>query len=424
MHMDNNDQVSGTPPWKINPQRRISDWLRLGVLILTGIFIFVNPVPHTTAIAEISFYLTVAILLVLLCGKQMNFTLKTPLTIPFGLFLIWGLFDLFFAINKANSIHDIYAHLVKYLFFFYVLVNFFASREKFLYLIWIVIISSTVFAAGQMIYDYIILGRDISMKLGLYSSTEMPSNIVGIITIFALLLSLFHLKEEKEPAAKIILVVCLCILALATLATQTRGALIALLASLILSFFGNRKIVATVSLLILLAVLFLPVKNVLTASAIQNKVDTDLRLQIWRMYGEIVKDHPLTGIGFGMQTYYDEHLLARYNAQLPPEHRPTQLYKAPHNLLVDIAVRLGLVGLFLFLYIIFAFVRMGIKAAGKGRNDFIRDWEICLMAAFTAFFIQGLMENVLSGPPAIVLYTILGMMTILWHLHGETPEPV
>jgi hypothetical protein len=34
-----------------------------------------------------------------------------------------------------------------------------------------------------------------------------------------------------------------------------------------------------------------------------------------------------------------------------------------------------------------------------------------------AIFIQGLLENTPSGPPpAIVLFTIWSMMTILWHL--------
>lgn len=45
------------------------------------------------------------------------------------------------------------------------------------------------------------------------------------------------------------------------------------------------------------------------------------------------------------------------------------------------------------------------------------------MAAFAAVFIQGFLENTMSGSPAIVLYTILGMMTILWRLDRIPPEP-
>jgi len=40
-----------------------------------------------------------------------------------------------------------------------------------------------------------------------------------------------------------------------------------------------------------------------------------------------------------------------------------------------------------------------------------------LMAAFVAIIVQGMFENTLSGPSAIVLYIIMAMMTILWHLN-------
>jgi hypothetical protein len=42
------------------------------------------------------------------------------------------------------------------------------------------------------------------------------------------------------------------------------------------------------------------------------------------------------------------------------------------------------------------------------------------MAAFVAVFIQGMFENTHSGPPAIVLYAILAMMTILWRLNMKS----
>jgi hypothetical protein len=62
---------------------------------------------------------------------------------------------------------------------------------------------------------------------------------------------------------------------------------------------------------------------------------------------------------------------------------------------------------------------MGWRTIKYGKDDFIRRWGLCLMAAFVAVFIQGMFENTHSGPPAIVLYAIFAMMTILWHLNME-----
>jgi O-antigen ligase len=134
----------------------------------------------------------------------------------------------------------------------------------------------------------------------------------------------------------------------------------------------------------------------------------------------MVKDHPLTGIGFGMQTYFDENLLNKYNERVPIQYRQSDPVKAPHNLVVDIAVRVGIVGLLFFFCIIFVFGRMGRQIIKSGKDDFTGHWGLCFVAAFVAVFIQGLFENTMSGPPAIILYVIMAMMTILWRLNAES----
>jgi hypothetical protein len=48
------------------------------------------------------------------------------------------------------------------------------------------------------------------------------------------------------------------------------------------------------------------------------------------------------------------------------------------------------------------------------RNDDRKGWGVTLFAALVAFLIQGMFENVHSGPPAIVFYLHLAMITVLW----------
>jgi O-antigen ligase len=136
----------------------------------------------------------------------------------------------------------------------------------------------------------------------------------------------------------------------------------------------------------------------------------------------MVKDYPITGIGFGMQTYLDENLLNKYNEKVPAKYRQQTPYQAPHNLLVDVAVRTGLVGFALFLYIIFKFLRVSWQIITSGKDDFVRHWGLCFLAAFVAVFIQGQFENTMSGPPAIILYTIFAMMVILWNIQSQFTE--
>ena len=93
--------------------------------------------------------------------------------------------------------------------------------------------------------------------------------------------------------------------------------------------------------------------------------------------------------------------------------------RSPHNSFAGVAVRTGVVGLALFLFIYFIFVRLGLKIILYGKDDFIKDWGICIMASFIGVFIQELFADGMFGPQAIVLYTIFAMMTILWQLNAE-----
>jgi putative inorganic carbon (HCO3(-)) transporter len=404
--------------------RQILALLNICISILVGMFIFLNPYPHVTAIKEITFYGSVLLLLALIFLKKEEFSLRTPLSIPFLLFVIWGFFGLFFALNKGNSIHDFFVHLIRYLLIFYLLFNFFATKERLLILIWTIIISTAVYSAAMLIDFYVMQGYNLSTKLGVYigGQREIPSNIIGISTLFGLLLSLYQLTKEGILYRRIILTICVCATAIATLATQTKGAILAMIVSLLLSFPKNKITLLFFFLFLALVILVMPVKDQITPSAIVDKISTDQRIKSWYSFGEMVMDHPITGIGFGMQTYHDENLLNKYNEKVPAKYRQETPLNAPHNIVLDIAVRVGFVGLALFFYIIFVFVRMSWQIIKSGKDDFIRHWSLCFLAAFIAVFIQGLFENTMSGPPAMILYTTFAMMVILWHIQNQVTE--
>jgi putative inorganic carbon (HCO3(-)) transporter len=421
---DSENAMNGVSLLSQMKNRQIFELLKMCITILVGMFIFLNPYPHVTAIKEITFYGSVLLLLPLIFLKKEEFSLRTPLSIPFLLFVLWSFCGLFFALNKGNSIHDFYAHLIKYLLIFYLLFNFFATKERLLILIWTIIISTALYSAEMLVGFYIQSGYDISVKLGLYTDGqyEIPSNIIGISTLLGLLLSLYQLTKEEILYRKIVLTICVCATAIATLATQTRGTILAMMVSLLLSFPRNKKILLFFFLFLALVIVVMPVKNQITPSAIIGKIHADDRVKIWYSFGEMVIDHPITGIGFGMQTYYDENLLNKYNEKVPAEYRQPIPHKAPHNLLVDVAVRTGLVGFALFLYIIFKFFQVSWQIIKSGKDDFIRHWGLCFLAAFVAVFIQGQFENTMSGPPAIILYTTFAMMVILWNIQSQFTE--
>jgi len=403
-------------------KKGLDKFLHLSLLLFIGVHIFINPFPQLTAIEEISFYGAVFFWAVLRLAKKTAFSFQGPLTIPLLIFTGWTIFGLFFALDQANTLHDIYAHLLKYLLFYFLLTNCFSSFRRFEVLWLLLIFSTLVFAVYLMIYFYIIIGNPLAVKLGYQMPWEIPPNFIGVLTIFALLLSINIYNFKNMKAYQWLLAIPAGMLAITTLATKTRGAIASLFVALIFLFLHNKKILLLfcVSLLLLIAVM--PLKERFSPVDIVTKFQTDDRIQIWYTFWEMIKDHPVTGIGFGMETYHDEKLLDVYNQRVPPAYRQAVPLKSPHNFFVDLTVRTGFFGLTIFSLIIWRFFKMAAEIIKRGRNSFARLWAVGLTAAMTAWIIQGLFESIVSGPAAKIFFIILAMMTILWHLR-EHEEP-
>lgn len=171
-------------------QDSIIEALSFVIPILIGIFIFVNPFPHITAIKEITLYLSLALFLTIIFLRPTKYIFQSPLTLPFLLFIIWSFIGLFFALNKQNSIHAFIFHLLKYISYYYILINVFRTRKHFLVLTWLVIISTIIFAAGIIIYYYGIIGSSLTARLGV-SIAQVQINLINSVTVFASLLALF-----------------------------------------------------------------------------------------------------------------------------------------------------------------------------------------------------------------------------------------
>jgi len=386
--------------------------LNQSIPLLIGIFLFLNLFPHVTAVKEICFYLSAILVLILSISKKTVFSFDSPSTIPFILFVFWSLIGIFFALDIKNSVHDIYAHLLKYLFFYYILINYFNSMKRLTSLIWIVIISTTIFCSCGLIYFYIIQNYNIHTRFAM-ELTQVQTTLLGIPFIFAILMTVQCILHNPQIRYKIFLMSCLFIITTALLLTQSKGPLIAFLFTFPVLFYKHKR---------LLFIFVLIFSILISTTNIKNRIITEEFIHPNRLgaiftYMEIIKDHPILGTGFGMQTYDNQSLLNTYRQRIPLKYQNTEFVKYPHNLFLDNAVRVGVIGLLLFLYIIYTFLRMGLKIARYGREAFIQSWGLCLLLGLCAFLINGMSESLLYGPPAIVLYTIFGMLTILWKLN-------
>jgi hypothetical protein len=400
-------------PPKSGKYEKFFIFLNLAIPLLTGLYVFLNPLPLSAA-TEFCFYLSLAALSVLLIFKKTCFTLRWPLTLPFALFIIWAACGLFFALDPKNSLHDLRGHLLEFLIIFYLLVNYFHSPQKLEALSWIVISSTTIFSVGAIFIFYFVEGFPINARLG-STFKEMYTGWMCFVTIFAATLTLNNLYKARSLTGRALLAVCFLILTATTLMNQSRGALIGLLISLIIMCFNNWKSLIFIIIAVLL-ILFIP--------GIKERVHkeglVDVRSKMNRLYLEIIKDYPVTGVGFGMQIYGNKNVLdlEKYNMKLAPEHRQDKIIASPHNTFLDVALRTGIIGLLLYVNILLCALLMLWQTLRRS-GEYFRSWTICLFACFLSFMLQAFFADTTYGARAVVFYTILAMITILWSLGRE-----
>ncbi len=391
--------------------------LNYAIPILMGAYILLNPLP-LSAVNEICFYLSVLSLILLLVFKKTFFTLRSPLALPFLLFFLWAVLGLFFTLDFKNTLHDLRSHLLKYIIVFYLLVNYFNSPKRLEILALIAIASGTIFSIYALNVYYFIEGFPFSTRLG-YTFTVMHTDYLGFTTIFGICLSLHFLYKSKNIFYQMLLASSILIMSIATLLTQSRGSLLGFLAVLVIMCFHNKKNIIFIIITIII-IFFMPVKERIT----MNTFTQDVRIKMNRLTVEVIKDYPIAGIGFGMQIYGNANLvdLRKYDSKLPVKYQGGlggMLIGSPHNTILDIAVRTGIVGLILFLYILITPLWMLWRTIKLKKGEYFKSWAICLFACFVSFMIPALFADTTFGPRVITFYTILAMITILWNITGQ-----
>jgi len=211
---------------------------------------------------------------------------------------------------------------------------------------------------------------------------------------------------------------------LATLLSQSRAALVGLMAAIMILCLAKKRAIILAVIAVLLVVAIPGVRERIVIGGTE-----DIRSSINRLFLEIVKDYPLTGVGFGISIYNNPDLIdiSEYNQRLAVEHqmKPWWIINTPHNAFMDVAVRTGLIGLMIFLSIPIIAVFMLWRVWKISGSEYDRLWAVCLLASIGSVLAQALFHD-LYYPSWLVFYTLLAMITILWNIErkeqAETPN--
>lgn len=244
-----------------------------------------------------------------------------------------------------------------------------------------------------------------------YGSPNNAALLLGRSIPFALAFLLLPVDRRRRLIAGGALVVML----LAALLTQSAGALVlglpvALAVVLILAL--RRRAVLPLAGLALLGGggLALALQSARFARLLDMTEGTNFyRLRVWQSAVNVIRDHPLTGLGL------DQFLYAFRDRYIFPDAWQEPDLSHPHNFLLDVWVRLGIGGPLVFLGLQIAFWRTVAALVGHFQSEPLRlALVIGLAGSMANLLAHGLVDNSLFvNDLSLVFMLLLGLAASL-----------
>jgi O-antigen ligase len=217
-----------------------------------------------------------------------------------------------------------------------------------------------------------------------------PNN-VGLFLgrVFPIGLAILLLGTEKRR--RILYGLALIPIAAAIILSQSRGAIFLGIPASILTIgilAGGKWLWRSIVALVVAGVAAIPLLNSPRIQALFNSEGgtSFFRVSLWKSTLDMIRDHPLFGVG------PDNFLYAYRDRYLRPEAWQESALSHPHNFILDFAARLGLMGLGAFVWIQISFWRIAYRLSHIADEPMKRALAIGLSASMIDFLAHGLVD--------------------------------
>ena len=363
--------------------------------------IFTKPIIWTYLIVALTPFLpTMAVLLLVLLSLGSLF-LKAVLDKDFkfkhskvNLWILLFILVYFFSATTSLSTAEnknIFMLTVSFILFYFVIINIVNTEKKLKNLLYIFIVSAT-FASIYGLYQYAFgdlysqawldknMFEDIKMRV--YSTFENP-NVFGEYLLLVIPIIAGLLFTEKGFKRKIFLIAMLGINMLALVLTFSRGCWLGILfAIVILAVVIDRRFILLGIFLLLIAPFILPesIINRFTSIGNMNDTSTSYRVAIWMGTIAMLKDYWLSGIGLGITSFNKVYPIYAYSGTTAQH---------SHNLYLQIMVENGIMGLIMFIGIMYYFYKETVISICKKKNILL----VSIISGMFGFLIQSMTDH-------------------------------
>ncbi len=384
--------------WFINFFRKLFAKLKLDKAFDNSIF--AKPIIWLSLLVGLTPFLPTMMCLLLLIATGLSLLLKILITPEFKLryfkanlwvlllVLVMGV-SAFTSISMEESI-KIGALMCAFAMSYFIIINTIETKKQLKFILYLFVIAAAI-SAVLGIYQYIFgdvysqawLDEDMfqDIKMRVYSTFENP-NVYGEYLILAIPIAVALFWSEKGFWKKTFLLGIAGITMLAMILTFSRGCWLGILFALaILAVIIDRRFII-LGIIALFAMPFvLPETIINRFMSIGNMADssTSYRVYIWMGTLAMLKEYWFCGVGLGETSYNTIYPLYSYNNIQAPH---------SHNLYLQLVSQFGIIGLVVFLGIVFYFYKDIIIKMIKKKNIVLAG----IVAGMTGFFLEGMFD--------------------------------
>lgn len=367
------------------------------------------------------FFLVGAFLFQRLIKGKYSLTIK-DIEIPIVLFFFVMIISTFTSINPGGSFRDLALHLGG-LSFLFVISNT-VKNKKDLNVIITVMVFSAFLVALYGLYQYVVgveverawldVENNPGVRTRVYSVFNNP-NILAEYLIMTIPLSISLFWFSSKIHKKIIFLGTSLVMILSLVFTLSRGGWIGFaFSALIFIVLIEKRLLLSLIPISVGAIYLLPqtiLNRILSIGNLQDSSNA-YRIKMWEITGNIIRDHPIAGVGFGHLPFKQTY--ETYIRTMPIFHS--------HNTYLQTAAETGIPGLLVFLLFLFIIFKYAIVHLVKSDDKYIRVMTAGILSGLGGVLAHGGVENILYIPRIIFTFWIMiSFVLTLYRIHrGES----
>lgn len=367
--------------------------------------ITVFAVPFVSTMMSLLLLICTALSLFLKVAINKNFKLKYFKTNAWVL-----MFALVIGICAVTSIsleesRNIALLMIAFVLSYFVVINTIENEKQFKFILYIFSIAAVI-TAFYGLYQYMFgdlysqawLDKEMfeDIKMRVYSTFENP-NVYGEYLILAIPIIAGLLWTEKGIFKKLFWLGSLGVTMLALALTFSRGCWLGIILAIgLLAIMIDRRFI----LLGIVALLFLPfvlpesIINRFLSIGDMGDSSTSYRVYIWMGTLAMLADYWFSGIGLGITSFNTIYPIYSYNDISAPH---------SHNLYLQLVVEFGIVGLIVFLGMLYNFYKETIISICKKKNILTSS----LIAGVSGFMLQSMFDHTWYNYRVVLIFWII-----------------